>query len=152
MPANRVYRVLERLVALRLNNRRIRRIVADYLASRPAPELHTLKYRRRLSSIAAHFHLRLPAEESRLLFQFSATRRFETPLFESFRRAHHDARAIYELPYTVAEGLAARDANPPGSVPRQHRPADDHARAAATPDGRARGSPGSRTRTSRATR
>lgn len=108
LPPNRVYRVFERLVELRLSNRRVRRIVRDYLDARREPELHALKYRRRLSKIAAHFHLRLAPEHSSVLFRLNRVRRFETPLFESFRRAHHDERAIYELPYTVAEGLAAR--------------------------------------------
>jgi hypothetical protein len=108
LPPPRAYRVLRALVARRVNNRRTRKIVRDYLAARPHPELHTLKYRRRLGIIAAHFHLRLAPEESAVLFTLGRTRKFETPLFESFRRAHYEQRAVYELPYTVAEGLAAR--------------------------------------------
>jgi hypothetical protein len=107
LPAPRVYRVFEELVAKGINNRRTRKIVSQYLADRPHPELHTLKYRRRLGKIAAHFHLRLPDEQSAILFRVER-RRFETPLFETFRRAHYEQRAVYELPYTVAEGLAAR--------------------------------------------
>ena len=107
LPPPRVYRVFEELVQRRVNNRRTRKIVAQYLAERREPELHTLKYRRRLGKIAAHFHLRLPDEQSAVLFRV-ARRRFEAPLFETYRRAHYEQRAIYELPYTVAEGLAAR--------------------------------------------
>jgi hypothetical protein len=107
LPPPRVYRIFEELVERRVNNRRTRKIVAQYLADRTEPELHTLKYRRRLAKIAAHFHLRLPDEQSAVLFRLER-RRFETPLFETFRRAHYEQRAIYELPYTVAEGLAAR--------------------------------------------
>ncbi|MFV8749393.1 hypothetical protein ACNOYE_02450 [Nannocystaceae bacterium ST9] len=107
LPPPRVYRIFEELVERRVNNRRTRKIVADYLAERAEPELHTLKYRRRLAKIAAHFHLRLPGEQAAVLFGLERAR-FETPLFEAFRRAHYDQRAIYELPYTVAEGLAAR--------------------------------------------
>ncbi|MFO7565145.1 MAG: hypothetical protein R6X02_21035 [Enhygromyxa sp.] len=112
LPPNRVYRLFERLVDLRLNNRRIRRIVCDYLDGRREPELHAIKYRRRLAKIVAHFHLRRGPEESALLFRLAGVRRFTTPLFESFRRARYDERAIYELPYTVAEGLAARKGIP----------------------------------------
>ena len=112
LPPNRVYRVFERLVELRLSNRRIRRIVRDWLDARREPELHAVKYRRRLASIVAHFHLRLPPEQSNLLFRLARVRRFETPLFESFRRARYDERAIYDLPYTVAEGLASRKGVP----------------------------------------
>lgn len=107
LPTPRVYRIFEELVERRVNNRRTRKIVSEYLANRREPALHTLKYRRRLAKIAAHFHLRLPDEESAVLFGLER-RRFETPLFESFRRARYEQRAIYELPYTVAEGLAAR--------------------------------------------
>jgi hypothetical protein len=107
LPPPRVYRIFEELVQRRVNNRRTRKIVAQYLAERPEPELHTLKYRRRLARITAHFHLRLPDEQSAVLFKLERAR-FETPLFEIFRRAHYDQRAIYELPYTVAEGIAAR--------------------------------------------
>lgn len=107
LPPPRVYRLFEELVMRGVNNRRTRKIVADYLAQRAEPELHTLKYRRRLGKIATHFHLRLPDEQSAVLFRVQR-KRFETPLFETFRRAHYEQRAVYELPYTVAEGLAAR--------------------------------------------
>src|SRR5690606_10561274 len=90
LPANRVYRLFERLVDLKLNNRRIRRIVRDWLDARPEPELHTIKYRRRLAKIVAHFHLRMADEQSQVLFRLARARRFATPLFESFRRARHD--------------------------------------------------------------
>jgi len=112
LPPHRVYRVFEQLVELRLTNRRVRRIVRDYLDGRGEPELHAIKYRRRLSKIAAHFHLRLAPEQSDVLLRLAKVRRFETPLFESFRRARYDERAIYDLPYTVAEGLAARKGIP----------------------------------------
>ncbi|KIG18580.1 hypothetical protein DB30_00265 [Enhygromyxa salina] len=108
LPPPRVYRLLEALVDRRVNNRRTRRIVADYLAGRRDPQLHALKYRRRIAKIAAHFHLRLQPEESAVLFNVKRLRRYQTPLFETFRRAHYEKRAVYELPYTVAEGLAAR--------------------------------------------
>jgi len=112
LPPNRVYRVFERLVELRVTNRRTRRIVRDYLDARPEPELHAVKYRQRLAKIVAHFHLRLPGEEPDLLFCFAKMRRFQTPLFESFRRARYTQAAVYELPYTVAEGFAARHGIP----------------------------------------
>lgn len=108
LPPPRAYRVLEALVDAKVNNRRARRIASDYLAARKYPELHTLKYRRRLAKIVAHFHLRMPGEQGAVLFKGKRVRRFETPLFESYRRAHFEQRAVYELPYTIAEGLAAR--------------------------------------------
>jgi len=38
--------------------------------------------------------------------------RFETPLFESFRKAHFAESALCELPFTIAEGLARKHAVP----------------------------------------
>ena len=108
LPPNRVYRLFENLAQHKLGNRRLRRIVADYLATRPDLPLHALKYRRRLARIVAHLHLRLDPETSAVLFDLARQRRYTTALYESYRRAQHDERAIYELPYTVAEGIAAR--------------------------------------------
>ena len=33
---------------------------------------------------------------------------YQTELFENFRQAHFSAEAVYKLPFTVAEGLAAK--------------------------------------------
>ena len=34
--------------------------------------------------------------------------RFTTPLFDAWRRAHYAAEAVYELPYSIAEGFARK--------------------------------------------
>ncbi|MEM9029717.1 MAG: hypothetical protein AAGC70_15260 [Pseudomonadota bacterium] len=109
MPPPQAYRALYRLIQRRVNNRRTRAIMRDYLTSRPDPQFHTLKYRRFVRAIAEHAHLKLDAESQQILFRgHRRWNRFDTPVFESYRRAHYEARAILDLPLSVAEGLAER--------------------------------------------
>ena len=109
LPAPRALDALDGLRRARINNRRVRAAIRDYLASRPDPDFDAVKYRGRVRALAAHAHLRLPAERARLLFgDPSKGPAFETPIFDAFRRAHFEEEAIYQLPFTVAEGFAAR--------------------------------------------
>ncbi|MFI7217377.1 hypothetical protein [Micromonospora maritima] len=108
LPPQRVYGVFRELRRLRINNRRTRAIVRDWVAARPDPAFDAVKYRRSLSVAARHAHLRLPGEVGTALFDWRRPKRYQTPILEAWRRAHYEQRALYELPYTVAEGLAAR--------------------------------------------
>jgi len=110
LPVHRAHHVLAALRAARVNNRRARAIVREYLASRRDPAFEAVKYRRSVRAAAAHAHLRFAKEDERARFLFRgwADRRYETPIFEAFRAAHFADAAIYALPFTVAEGLAAR--------------------------------------------
>ncbi|MFT3768960.1 MAG: hypothetical protein QM820_26265 [Minicystis sp.] len=110
LPAHRAYHVLAALSSRRVNNRRARAVVREYLAARRDPAFEAVKYRRSLRAAAVHAHLRFgPGDETAtLLFRGWKERRFHTPLFESFRQAHFADSAIYALPFTIAEGLAAR--------------------------------------------
>lgn len=42
------------------------------------------------------------------LFRSHRSRTFQTPILETWRRAHYERARVYDLPYTVAEGLAAK--------------------------------------------
>ncbi|APR80109.1 Hypothetical protein A7982_05456 [Minicystis rosea] len=110
LPTHQAYHVLSTLAARRVNNRRARAVVRDYLASRRDPAFEAVKYRRALRAAAVHAHLRFtpPDETGAFLFRALRERRFETPLFESFRQAHFADGALYDLPFTIAEGLAVR--------------------------------------------
>jgi hypothetical protein len=108
LPAPQAFRLLRGLAARRVNNRRTRALVRQWLGQRRDPDFDAVKYRGALRSIARHCHLRLPAERARFLFEGAGGRPYEHPLFDAYRRARYDTRAIYELPYTVAEGFAAR--------------------------------------------
>lgn len=108
LPAPQAFAALRTLAERRVNSRRARTIATQWLAERRDPDFDAVKYRGALRSIVRHFHLRLPGERARFLFEGARGRPYAHPLFEAYRRARHDTRAIYELPYTVAEGFAAR--------------------------------------------
>ncbi|GIJ70778.1 hypothetical protein [Virgisporangium ochraceum] len=108
MPPQRVYRVFAQLRTWKVNNRRTRAIVRDWLAGRNDLTFDAVKYRRGLAGAARHAHLALPTEVGAALFDWRRRKRYDAPLLETWRRAHYDRSALYDLPYTVAEGLAAR--------------------------------------------
>ncbi len=112
LPAPRALRALTALRERGVNNRRSRAVVRDYLASRPDPAFDAVKYRGKVRALAVHNHLRLGDERSTFLFRGWLERRYETELFERFRQAHYAEDALYDLPYTVAEGLAAKHGVP----------------------------------------
>lgn len=107
LPPQRAYRVLCGLRERGINNRRARAIVREYLASRRDLTFDALKYRGKLRALVRHAHLALPGELGIFLGRGARERRYETPLLERFRQAHHSEAALYALPYTIAEGLAA---------------------------------------------
>ncbi|MGW1994962.1 hypothetical protein [Embleya sp. NPDC001921] len=109
MAPQRVYRLFRELAGLGVNNRRTRAIIRDWVTARPDPVFDAVKYRSGVKAATRHAHLPAPGEFTPLLF--ASPRRlgpFETPLFESWRQAHYSTSALYDLPYTVAEGFAAR--------------------------------------------
>jgi hypothetical protein len=108
LPPQRVYAVFRELRRLGVNNRRTRAIMRDWVAARPDPAFAAVKSRRSLSVVARHAHLPLPDEVGTALFDWRTPKRYDTPILESWRRAHYEVRSLYDLPYTVAEGLAAR--------------------------------------------
>jgi hypothetical protein len=109
MAPQRVYRLFRELARIGVNNRRTRAIMRDWIARRPDPVFDAVKYRSGVRAAARHAHLPVRGETGRLLFvPLRGIKGFETPLFETWRRAHYAQSALYDLPYTVAEGLAAR--------------------------------------------
>ncbi len=112
LPPQRSLRVFKRLREERVNNRRTRAVIRDYLRDRPDPVFDAVKYRTKVAAAAAHAHLALPDEFSQFLYALKKAKSFETPLFESVRAAHYSKQKVYDLPYTVAEGLAAKHGIP----------------------------------------
>jgi hypothetical protein len=108
LPPQRAYRVLLGLRERGVNNRRTRAIVREYLAQRKDLAFDALKYRSKLHGLVRHAHPHLPGELGPFLARGWQARRYHTPLLEQFRRAHYAAEAVYELPFTVAEGLAVK--------------------------------------------
>ncbi|WP_329388575.1 hypothetical protein [Streptomyces sp. NBC_01716] len=117
LPPQRVYRLFRALRAAKVGNRRTRAILRDWLAARPDLGHDAVKYRAGLKTAARHFHLPLatatgtaPAagELGDFLFKPGVRPRYEHRLLDAYRRAHYEQGAIYELPFTVAEGFAAK--------------------------------------------
>lgn len=109
LPPQRALKILRQLRERRVNNRRARATIRDYLRRRPDPVFDAVKYRAQVRALAAHAHLRLPGELGPFVFEGVSPRRvFQTPLLEAFRRANYADEAIFALPYTIAEGLAQR--------------------------------------------
>lgn len=120
LPPQRVYRLFRALRAAKVGNRRTRAILRDWLAARPDLGHDAVKYRAGLKTAARHFHLPLttatatgtaPAAAGELgdfLFEPGVRPRYEHRLLDAYRRAHYEQGAVYELPFTVAEGFAAK--------------------------------------------
>lgn len=116
LPPQRVYRLFRGLRAARVNNRRTRAIMRDWLAARPDPAHDAVKYRSGLKNAARHAHLRLSEsgasgagdELGDFLFRPGKLPRYRHRLLDAWRRAHYEQGAVGELPFTVAEGFAAR--------------------------------------------
>ncbi|KAB2346793.1 hypothetical protein [Actinomadura rudentiformis] len=112
LPPQRVYGLFRDLRRAGVNNRRTRAIMRDWLAARPDPAFDAVKYRGAVKAAVRHAHLDLDDETGAFLFAPHTSRAFQTPIFEAWRRAHYEHGALYDLPYTVAEGFAAKHGIP----------------------------------------
>ncbi|MFE9010129.1 hypothetical protein [Streptomyces cyaneofuscatus] len=111
MPPQRVYRLFGEVRRAGVNNRRTRAIMRDWLAARPDLGHDAVKYRSGVKTAARHIHLRCAGEAAEVgafLFRPGKLPRYEHPLLDAWRRAHYEQGAVAELPFTVAEGFAAR--------------------------------------------
>lgn len=107
LPPQRVYRLFGRLRRARVNNRRTRATIASWISHRDRV-FDAVKYRGSFRSASRHAHLDLDADVRAFVFEGPQARKiWEQPLFDAFRRARYEQAAIYELPFTVAEGFAA---------------------------------------------
>jgi hypothetical protein len=108
LPPQRAWGVLQELQKRRINNRRTRAIARDYLAMRRDMNFDAVKYRAKVKAIVSHAHLKLNGELPKFLFAFNEQKNYSTPLFEQFRQAQYSEAAIYNLPFTIAEGFATK--------------------------------------------
>lgn len=114
LPPQRVYRLFGAVRRAGVNNRRTRAIMRDWLEARPDLGHDAVKYRRGVKTAARHVHLRCPrgaeplSEVGAFLFRPGKLPRYAHPLLDAWRRAHYEQGAVAELPFSVAEGLAAR--------------------------------------------
>lgn len=107
LPPQRAWRLLSALRAERVNNRRTRATIRAYLQGRRELPFDAVKYRSHVRNAVRHARTWAADDLGSFLFERGA-RQFTTPLFESWRRAHFSQRAVYELPFSVAEGFAAK--------------------------------------------
>ncbi|MEU4446148.1 hypothetical protein AB0K14_34310 [Actinosynnema sp. NPDC050801] len=108
LPPQRVYDLFRALRRARVNNRRTRAIIREWVAGRPDPAFDAVKYRTGLKLALRHAHVAPHGELGPFLFTPGDHRRYDTPLLETWRRAHYEQASVYGLPYTVAEGFAAK--------------------------------------------
>ena len=108
LPTHRAMHLLSDVAGRGVNNRRTRALTRRYLGQKERLEFRAVKYRRTFRQAAMHTHLRYDGELASFFVKGWRERRFQTPLFESFRQAHYAESAIYELPYSIAEGLAEK--------------------------------------------
>ncbi|MFH9607729.1 hypothetical protein [Streptomyces sp. NPDC017448] len=114
LPPPRVYRLFGELRRAKVNNRRTRAIMRDWLAARPDLGHDAVKYRAGLKTAVRHIHLPCPdgsgplAEIGAFLFRPGRLHRYEHRMLDAWRRAHYEQGAVSELPFTVAEGFAGR--------------------------------------------
>jgi hypothetical protein len=106
LPPQRAYKLFERLARARVNNRRTRALIKDYILGRRDPAFDAIKYRRRMKVAALHAHVPLPSEVSRFLFEGAKGKPYSILLLETYRQARYDNSAIFRLPFSVAQGLA----------------------------------------------
>ncbi len=97
-PPQRVYRLFRSLRKATVNNRRTRAIMRDWLAARPDLAFDAVKYRAGLKEAVRHAHLAPVGDLGAFLFAPHSMAVYATPILD----------AVYELPYTVAEGFAAK--------------------------------------------
>ena len=107
LPPQRAYKLFGKLRKAGVNNRRTRAVVRDYVAGRKI-HFDAVKYRAQLRPLVKHTHLELDTETAAFLFRGYKERKYNVPLYESFRQAHYQQEAIYELPYSIAVGLATK--------------------------------------------
>lgn len=107
-PPTRAFRLFRAIRKQGINNRRTRAVIARYLANSKSVHFHAVKYRRSYRIAINHCHAKIESDTANFLFRFSHTKRFENELYDRYRQAHFSAAAIYDLPFTIAESLAAK--------------------------------------------
>lgn len=107
LPPQRAWKLFLRIRKERINNRRTRKIIQGYIAGRKDAAFDAVKYRAKFKAAIQHSHMKLKGEVAEFLFD-RMKKSFETPLLEQYRVARFSKAAVFNLPYSVAEGFAAR--------------------------------------------
>lgn len=105
MHTNRAYNALELLADNKVNNKRTRKVVSDFLTGRKNYKYEFVKYKTKVKKIITHNHLYKNNEVWDFLFDKKKT--FDEVLFNDYMKAKSDVEAAYRLPYSIAEGFAS---------------------------------------------
>lgn len=115
LPPQRVYRMFEALRKRRVNNRRTRAVMKRFVLHKRDTHFDSVKYRRRVRLAGRHAHISFDQETAHFLRRSNWMDRqgrrrkvdYKTPIFQNYLDAHWSTEALFTLPFTVAEGLAA---------------------------------------------
>lgn len=108
LPTNRVYKLFAQIKKAKINNSRTRAIIKTYINSKKDLAFECVKYKSKLKGVFAHIHLKTDKEVGDFLFKKSKNNHYTIELFKNFQKAHYDKEALYELPFTIAEGFAVK--------------------------------------------
>jgi hypothetical protein len=111
LPPQRVYRLFDALADDRVNNRRTRAIMKHYTQVHRDPVFDAVKYRRRFRTATRHSHIPLDGEIAKFLEWDTSDHQaedFTNPLFRTYHEARYSKAALFDLPFTIAEGMAAK--------------------------------------------
>jgi len=106
LPPQRVYKLFSELQKDRVNNRRTRALAKRFLEQRDDLNFDAVKYRNKLKSLIKHNHISPTGEVGQFLFTNES--KFDNELLANYTAAPYSNQALFQLPFTVAEGLAAR--------------------------------------------
>ncbi len=113
MPTNRAYKTFEILAKSKINNARAKWVARQYLREKGNSILfEAVKYKRQLKSMVKHFHVQLDKickirgikDMERFLFD-KELKKIKNELYVNYMKAKKDKDAVFELPYSIAEGF-----------------------------------------------
>lgn len=115
LPPQRFWKLTSRLRREGVNNRRTRAVIRDWFETHPDPTFQAVKYRRKVAGAFRHAHIHPYGELAGFLFGDHRAP-FHTELLDTYRQARYSQQAVLRLPYSVAQGLAAKHGMDPDTL------------------------------------
>lgn len=109
LPPQRVYKIFTSLSEEKINNRSVRYLIKDYILNKRDMYFDAIKYKTKFKASVRHIHLKLSEELNTFLYgDYLKSKGFKNELLEAYRKSHYAREYLYELPFTIAEGLAQK--------------------------------------------
>ena len=105
MPIQRAFKTFKMLKHLKVNNFRTRWLAEKFLMSRKNIHFECVKYKKAIKELVVHNHIFFKDSEV-FDFLFDKKIEYKNKWFKKYIKAKTDPEAIYDLPFTVAEGFA----------------------------------------------